>query len=135
MILQLTNLLLIPKVKALAKYVPNTNENVLEKMLLNGIDQKDSIIYINKRDEEVNGFIFATKETWEGEPVCFIQFCVIKPSTEEKYIGFEFLNKIRLWAKDKGLPKIITVIRRNPEGFKRKYKFMTDGILLKRSVL
>ena len=134
MIIQLSNPLMVSHILALAKSVPNVPLEHLEKMLLSAINDKDSAIYIDEKDGDVNGFVLVSREVWEGEPVCFLQFAVIKPIREEKYIGFELLAKIRLWAKDKGLKKIITVVRRNVDGFKKKYHFELDGYLLQRSV-
>ena len=135
MILQLNNPLLIGKILELARIIPDIPVDVLEKMLLLGISDKDSAIYIFKKDDEIIGIIFASKETWMGKKTCFIQVCAIKPVPKEKFIGFELLMKIRLWAKEKGLKDMIFVCKRNYKPFTRKYKFALDGFILKRSVL
>jgi len=139
MILQITTPIFMTRILDLAREVPDVPYDVLNKMILAGINDKDSIIYIDEKEGIVNGFIYASKERWNGEDVCFIQFCVIKPNkdfddTNEKYIGYEFMNKMRLWAKEKELKNLIMVTKRNPKLYERKYQFKQDGVILKRSV-
>ena len=126
---------MVQKIMALAKSVPDTPLETLESMLLAGISDKDTAIYIEEREGDVRGFVFASKETWQGEPVAFIQFCVLKSMPEEKYIGFELLARIRLWAREKGLANMVFVTKRNYKLFEKKYKFKLDGYILKREVL
>ena len=134
MILQFSNPLLIPKILELAKTVPDTPIDTLEKMLLAGINDTDTVIYIDEKDSDVNGFIFASKETWQGKLVAFIQFCSVKQSDEDKYTAFELLTKVKLWAKDKGLSDMVFVTKRDYKLFERKYKFKLDGYILKKEV-
>lgn len=139
MILQLTTPIFLTRILDLAREVPDVPYEVLSKMILQGINDKDSIIYIDEKDGVVNGFIYASKERWNGEDVCFIQFCVIHPNNDydfsnEKYIGFEFMTKMKLWAKEKGLKSLVMVTKRNPKIYERKYQFKQDGFILKRSV-
>ena len=135
MTIKLENPLLVSKIMALAKTIPDTPLDTLESMLLAGISDKDTAIYIEERNGEVRGFIFCSKEVWQGKPVAFIQFAVVKPIPEEKYIGFELLTKIKLWAKDNGLTDMVFVTKRNPKVFEKKYHFKLDGYILKREVL
>ncbi len=134
MIRKLENPLETPKILDLARIVPNTPMDVLEKMILKGISDKDSAIYIYERESNVTGFIFASQETWGGKLVAFIQFCVVKPDEYEKAIGFELLTKVRIWAMERGIEDIITVVKRDPKGFMRKYNFIQEGVVLKRKV-
>jgi len=139
MILQLTSPIFMTQILDLAREVPDVPIETLNKMILSGLNDKDSIIYIDEKDGLVNGFIYASKEKWNGEEVCFIQFCVIKTNTEysmsnDKYIGFEFMTKMRLWAKEKGLANLVMVTKRNPKLYERKYQFRQDGFVLKRGV-
>lgn len=135
MLLKLTNPLLVSKIVALASVVPGTPMAALERLILEGINDPDTAIFIDEKDGEVNGFMVSSKETWEGKPVCFLQFAVVRPDKGEKYVCFELLTKTRLWAKEKGLDTIITVVRRDPRAFERKYGFTQDGVVLKRSVI
>lgn len=134
MIIRLENPLLVGKILDLAKVVPDTPINKLEKMLLSGINDKDSIIYIDDHDGEIRGFIYASQEFYQGEQVCFVQFCVVKPDKLGEYICFELLTKIRLWAKDRGIENLIFITKRNYKPFERKYGFNLDGYILKRKV-
>jgi len=135
MVLQLSNPLFIPKILDLAKVIKEMPLDVLEKMLLSGINDKDTVIYIDERNGEVRGCIFASKEKWNGEDVAFIQFCSVRPIGEENYICFELLTKVRVWAKDNDIQTLVFTTKRNPRLFERKYGFKYEGAILKRSVL
>jgi len=135
MIRTIDNPLLLNRILELAKDIPHTPLPILEKFLIEALTSKKAKILIseNKQDELV-GFIFATIEEWQGEDVVFIQQCVIKPLKEERYIGFELLTKIKLWAKELNLKKIIMVTQRNPKPYIRKYHFNMEGTILKMEV-
>lgn len=135
MVYTTSNPFLIPKLIEMARQVPNTNIKALEKMLIEGMTSKDSNIIIDEKDDDVRGFIFATIESMEGEDCVFIQFCVIKPQEEERYIGFELLNKIRLWGKERGLKYLYMMTDRNWKPFARKYKFSPHMMVLKRKIV
>ena len=134
MIIKLENPLLVGKILEMAKSVPDTPINTLEKMLLSAIGDKDSIIYIDDHNGEIRGFIYASKELWQGEEVAFIQFCVIKSDDMERYIGFELLSKLRVWALDNNINNLIFSTKRNPRGFIKRYKFELESYVLKRKV-
>ena len=134
MILKLDNPLMIPKILELSKLVPNVKYEVLRDLLVSAINDVDSVIYYDEKENNISGFIFASKIWWNGENVCFIQYAVVKPIKEEKYIGFELLTKVRLWAKEKGLYEMMASVKRDPKGFSRKYHFKLDSYLLKRQV-
>jgi hypothetical protein len=134
MILKLDNPLVIPKILELSKLVPDVKYEVLKGLLIPAVNDPDSAIYYDDKDGVINGFIFCSKLGWDGKDVCFIQFAVNRPSREEKYIGFELLTKVRLWARDKGLKEMVASVRRDPKGFERRYKFVLDSYLLKRMV-
>ena len=133
MISEITNPLLINRILELARIVPDTPIDKLKKMLIEGLTSKQAKIFIDEKNGEVRGFIFATVEQMEGEDCVFIQFCVIKPIKEERYIGFELLLKIRLWVKDLGLKYIYTMTPRSSKPFIRKYgfKFYTNVLRLR----
>ena len=135
MILELNNPLVVPKIMELAKVVPGTPIEYLEKMLLDAIGDKLSAIYYHDKEGAVKGFIFASEETWESERVAFIQFCVVMPDSYENFICFELITKIRLWAKDRGIKTMIFSTKRNYKPFVRKYKFELTGYILKRPVM
>ena len=134
MIRKLENPLLLPKILEMAKTVPDVPMEHLEKILLGAINDKDSVIYIADDKEQIRGFIYASKEYWNGEEVAFIQLCVIKPDNMERFIGFELLTKIRLWAMENNIKDLIFSTKRNPKGFMRRYRFTFEGYILKRKV-
>ena len=134
MIREIDNPLLLNKILELAKNIPDTPLPTLEKMLIEALTSKEAKIFIDEKNNEIRGFIYASVEQWQGEDVVFIQFTVIKPIQEERYIGFEFITKMKLWAKEKGIKSIITVVKRNPKPFMRKYHFINEGTVLKMDV-
>jgi len=126
--------LLIGKLIEMAKTVPNVPVDKLEQMMIQGLTEKDSKVFVDEINKEVRGFIFGTKESIDGEDVIFIQFSVIRPDKEEKHIGFELLLKMRLWAKENNIKWLYTMTNRNPKPYMRKYKFEFAYTMLKRRV-
>lgn len=134
MIYQLTNPLLIPKLMEMARVVPNTPLDKLEKMLISAISDKNSRIYVAEKGGEIKGFMFGSVEEFDGEDVIFIQFAVVKPEEDEKYTCYELLLKFRLWAKESGLKWLYTMVQRNYKPFKRKYGFEPYAMVLRREI-
>lgn len=123
MVRTIDNPLLIPKILDLAKNIGGTDLKTLEKMLIEGLTSKKSKILISEKNGEVCGFMYASIEEFEGEDVVFIQSAYNKPDSEERYTVFEFITKLRLWAKENNIRWIYTMTRRNIKPFIRKYKF------------
>jgi N-acetylglutamate synthase-like GNAT family acetyltransferase len=134
MIYELDNPLLINKVLDLAKNIPNTNIITLEKMLIKMLGSKKAKVYIAEKNNEPIGFIFGTLEQINGENCVFIQATYIKPDKEERYIGFEFLTKMRLFARDSDVDWLYIMTSRKPEGYIRKYHFEFCSTILRRRV-
>ncbi len=103
MIILFDNPLLIPKLIKLAEKVPNTPIEKLKKFMFNTLNQPNTKAYVDSRDGEIKGFIYASIEEFDAERCVFIQFCVILPDDEEKYTGFELLIKMKLWAKENNI--------------------------------
>jgi len=131
MILKFDNPLWVPKLIDLAKAVPGVPLEELKKFIYSTLNQVNAVAYMDWREPEVAGFIYATDEVFNGERCAFIQFCVIKPRRDDKYTGFELLTKVKTWAKEKGLNKIYFITQRSPEGFIHKYHFEMHGSVLK----
>ncbi len=131
MIMEFTNPLFMPKVIKLAEIVPNTPIEKLKRFMFLTLNQKNTKAYIDNRDGEILGFIYASIEEFDGERCVFIQFCVIKPCSEDKYIGFELLNKMKLWAKENNITQIYFATARDPKAFIRKYHFEFHSTILK----
>ena len=135
MLIEIDSPLYINEILKLASIVPGTPVEKLKKMILDSFSHGDTNQYklvVDKRDEEVRGFIFATIEEFEGDDVVFVQFCVLKPCKEDKHTGFELLAKLRAWGKDRGARKMVSIVRREPKGFMRKYNFNLHGYVLTR---
>ncbi len=134
MIYPTTNPLIIPKLVELAKVIPDLPGQVLDKLLIEAIVSKDAKIYVDEKDDDVRGFIFATIADFDGQPSCFVQVCVVKPVRDERYICFELLTKVKLWAKENKLEYIYFITRRDPKGFEKKYHFDYYGTVLRQKV-
>lgn len=135
MVYELTNSLLINRLLEMAKVVPDVNVKTLEKMLVEAITSKLSKIFVEEKGDEIRGFLLASVEELDGEDVIFIQFCVIKPmSQKENNVGFELLNRVRLWGRDLGINYIYAITKRSPKGYIRKYGFEYYANLLRKKI-
>ena len=134
MIRQIDNPLLLNRILDLAKNIPDTNIMVLEKMLIEALTSKKAKIYIAERNNEVVGFIYGSIETIDGNDCVFIQSTYIKPDNEERNTGFEFLNRIKSFAKDNDVRNIYILTKRNAKAFERRYHFKYAYTMLKQEV-
>lgn len=133
MIYELKNPLIINRLLEMAKTIPDLPLLALEKMLIGGIASPNAKIFVEEKDDEVRGFIFASIEGFDGQDSCFVQVCAVKLEQENKYIVFELLSKIKLWAKEKNLEYIYFITKR-PKGFEKKYHFDYYGTVLRKKV-
>lgn len=133
MILELDNILLIPRITELMKEILPVSVNTFENMIVDAMASKKALILIDKKDEEIRGFVFATIEQMEAEDIVFIQISYIRP--EYPKIGFELLARVRTWAKKMEIKNWIYMITpRDIKGFEKKYKFRFYGRLLRRRI-
>lgn len=132
MILEVDNPLLIPQILKLAENIPETPLDKLKDMLLSAVDDREAKILIEKKDEDIRGFIFATIEKVDGERAAFIQSCYITPDMQG--IGHELLTRIRTWAKENNLQNIYMMTKRDYKSFMRKYHFEFCYFILKKGV-
>lgn len=131
MIMEFTNPLMVSKVIKLAEMVPNTPIEKLKHFMFLTLNQKDTKAYIDNRDGEIFGFIYASVVEFDTEKCVFIQFCVIKPGEGERGIGFELLAKMKLWGKDNGCQSIYFSTERDPKAWERRYNFKLHSYILK----
>lgn len=131
MILPFDNPLLIPKLIKLAEEVPDTPLNKLKRFMFLTLNKPDTKAYVDSHDGVIRGFIYASIEEFDGEKCVFIQFCVIKPCEEDKYIGFELLTKMKSWAQENKITQIYFSTSRDPKAFIRKYHFEFHSTILK----
>jgi N-acetylglutamate synthase-like GNAT family acetyltransferase len=134
MIIALSNPLLIPRLIEMAHAVPDAPKDVLERQLARAISRPDAVVYVDDFKGEIRGFIYASIENFDGEDVCFVQFCVVKPEIAS-YVCFELLGRVRVWANERGLKWIYTMTARNYKPFMKKYKFEFAYTVLKRRVV
>ena len=135
MIYDIDNTLLLAPVLEMAKKVEDIPPDQVKQMLIDGIASKHAKLQVEKNREygQVMGFIFATLEKMNGEDCVFIQITYVEPGPTNKYVFFELLLKIMLWAKDMKVNWVYAISQR-PKVFIKKYKFQEAGTLLKRGV-
>jgi len=132
MILQMDNILFIPKVVALVKNFLTIPVGKFEDMVLNAMSNKDSLLLIDKKDDILRGFLFATIEGMDGEDVVFIHLSYVDPKLFK--IGNELLARVKLWAKEHKTNWIYMMTDRNIKGFQKKYGFKFYTHILRRRV-
>jgi len=132
MITQIDSPFLIPSILALAQHIDDIPIQALEKMLTEGIADKNTKILVEKKEEDVRGFVFANIAEFQGEDVVFIQACYISPKTPN--IGFELLKRLKDWAKEKDIKGLVMMTSRNPKSWTRKYGFKHALNIMKRRV-
>jgi len=133
MIFQAETPLIVPKIMVLAKKLEN-DPSVLEKELLESFQREDARIFVEQKDGNLRGFIFATIEVLEGAEAVFIQSCVVLPDVNEKSVCNELLARVRKWGAQLGMKDMYFMTRRSPDAFKRKYHFRYHSTLLKRRI-
>jgi hypothetical protein len=132
MIIKVTSPYMLSQVMDIAEHLEGTPLAALEKMLLEGIRDPKSHIIIEKKNDEVRGFLYASIEGFRGELVAFIQSCYISPKAPN--IGFEILTSVRNWAKDNKIEKMVMITPRSWKGFERKYKFKAVSTVMTKEV-
>lgn len=132
MIIEADNPMVVSQIFKLAEGIKNMNIEALKEMLAQGLQREDAKILIEKKEEEVRGFCYATVDYMEGELVVFIQSCYIDPSAPQA--GQELLNRMRQWGGSKGLRYMYFLSGRDSEAWNRKYKFELVSHLLRRRI-
>lgn len=99
---------------------------------IRGLKDENSIIIVDEKDQELNGFLFASIEELEGNDVCFIHTCIINPKRKET--GFEFIGRLRKWCGEKNIKNIFMMSNTHIKGYSQKYKFETYATIMKLKV-
>lgn len=99
-----------------------------KNFLIKGISDELSIVLIDEKHKNLNGFLFASIEEFDGEDVCFIQTCIIVPDME--YTGYDFIARLKKWSKEKDINTIIMSTNSHKNGFERKYGFKFHSTLM-----
>jgi len=135
MILEVNSPLTIPRILELARKMPDLPVDSLEDMLIKGLSSEKSKILVDDKNGNLRGFMYASIETLDGQAVVFIQASYIKPDQNgAKFIGHEFISKMRAWAREKNLKYLYIMTPRNPKPYTRKYKFEFYTYVLRRRV-
>lgn len=96
--------------------------------MANAIQDKLSIILIDEKDHNLNGFLFASVEDFNGEEVCFIHTCIIVP--DMKYTGHDFIARLKKWSIERNIKTIFMSTKSHKDGFERKYGFKFHSTLM-----
>jgi len=135
MILEVTTPLTIPKILEMARKMPHLPVKALEDMLIRGMASEKSKILVDDKEGVLRGFMYASIEHFDGQPVVFIQASYIKSDLDgAKYIGHEFISRMRAWAKESQIEYLYMMTPRNPKGYTRKYKFEFYTYVMRRRV-
>ena len=132
MIQTIDNPILIPQILPLAEHIPDTNIEALERMLIEGVNSPNSKILIDKKDDDIRAFLYASIEGFRGEDVVFIQACYVSPQALN--VGYELLTRIRQWAKEKKIKTLVMMTPRHLKAWAKKYRFKLVSHVLKREV-
>ena len=132
MIIDVDNPVLIPNILKLAENIDKIELGALNDMLVQGIQRDDAKILIEKVEDRVRGFCYATMDYMNGELVVFVQACHIEPDAPQA--GHELLNKLRQWGGSKGLRYMYFLSKRDSQAWNRKYKFELVSHLLRRRI-
>lgn len=133
MIQQIDNALFINEILELAANIPDMQVKALEKMLIEGVTSKNAKILVQKIYGKIRSFIYASIVVFDGADVVFIQTCYCDP--DDKYIGWEFMTKMREWAKERGIKRLVMMTKRNPKAWERRFHFKHEYNLMTRSVI
>ena len=133
MVFQITNPLLVDKIDELISEIRfELPPERIKELIVEGLKGGEDILLVEEKNEEMTGFIFASPVYFEGDPCLYIQFSYIRKGNPNT--GHEFMARLRQFAKENKLKRLIFVTHRRPEGFMRKYKFNLEGYLLSQEV-
>ena len=132
MIIKIDNPVLIPEILKLAVKDDKFKIDSLRSMLNDALTRKDSLILIEKKDDVVRGFLFATIEFFQGEDSVFIQGCYVEQDAPQA--GHELLAHVRNWGSNLGKEFIYFMTQRESGAWEKKYKFKVVSHVLKRRV-
>ena len=106
--------------------------NSFRRYLIDKMMAEDSYIKIDTLEDRVVGFMFATVEEYNEEPVAFIHEAF---TTEEGKTSFrDLLRDLELWSKQRELKNIHFVTMRNPKAWTRKYNFKRTAMIMTRRI-
>jgi hypothetical protein len=80
---------------------------------------QDAFIVSDIENDQTVGFMFATKEWFDGREVAFIQICY-----SYRNGGVDnMLDLLREWMINHRLTEMVFMTKRNPLAYQRRYKF------------
>lgn len=106
------------------------DRNELKRMVLGSMFNDEKFIMADVDEGKMKAFLFATIEVLNGEDVCYIQSC----SSKKQGSVQEMLDKLIVWAKQRGLKRLVFMTQRNPLAWQRKYKFNQTSFVMQREI-
>ena len=131
MIHDLTDKEVIPQLVKMAGELTPTPTRALHKMLIAMLDSPHAKIVVDENYGEIQAYIFASIETYNGEDSGFIQVACARAQSKSMPT---LLQMVEEWCKGQGLKDIYFICYRNPEPFVRKYKFQSHAYILKKEM-
>ena len=132
MIQIIDNPILLYQILDLAKEIPDTPIDVLEKMLTDGIGSPDARIMIDKKDDKIRGFMFSSIERFQGQDSVFIQSSYVSPNSP--HIAHGLLQETAKWGKSRGIEKMLMITQRNPKAVERRFKFKLLSYVMEKKI-
>lgn len=96
--------------------IDNMNVIALKEMLC---DERDKFACSDYVGDKMVGFMFVTRETFDGNDSAFIQVCFSK----RKGAVHQMLEELYKWMEERQIKKIYFMTNRNPIPFSIKYGF------------
>lgn len=133
MILQADNIVLLAQVvKKAEQILENPTLTELRRLMFAALQSPKSIILVEKKDNEVRGFLVANIENVFDETAVFIKSVWFVPGKIN--ILIEMVNKVRDWTKDKGLNSVYVLSNTNDRDNFLKCKFDNAYCIMKKEV-
>jgi hypothetical protein len=131
MIHDLTDKTFIPQLVKMAGELTPTPTRALHKMLAATLGSIHTKVIVDESCSEIQAYIFASIEIYNGEDAGFIQVACAQPQSKSMPT---LLQMVEDWCKGQGLKDIYFICYRNPEPFIRKYKFQSHAYILKKEM-
>jgi len=90
----------------------------------------DQFVCVSRDKGIIDGFMFATIESFDMQLCIFIQYCF----ADKNGIAQQMLDNVTEWSKERDIYNLIFLSERNSKSWERKYKFKEIYKVLKRSI-
>ena len=104
------------------------------KHLCSSAANPNELIIAYVRDNKVLGYGHMTREMFDGEHTVFIQSTYVDPTTNGEHVADKMMKYVEEWAKQRNIPYMYMITKRNTKPFKRKYRFEETGVVMRRRI-